>query len=348
MTLTMAERLDLRRALGRWPLLGALPALFFAAVLAVAPPMASATSRAAASKDPLPIPGAFRLAGSNGYTLYVLGLESREGHPGSVLIFAFAKGKGVSYRAPATVTETAIQADLGEVGEISVSFQRSNHATSVPCGKRTIRFDSGLYEGKIVFHGEEGYTSAEETSVPGNIDYFISGVCGDGVISETFVGGGPSRRPPGAALYVRNPGLGPELRVTKTRAGAAAWIEAGTREFTNGISIERYATLRVPSGAFKYDRRLRTATLRPPAPFAGSAHFDLGKKAGQRWSGSLVVDLPGRAGLPLTGPSLRATLSPYRSRLGSRPAGAQVSAGSLTSVSRMLLPEGSRKPESMP
>jgi hypothetical protein len=309
----MAERLGLRRALGRRLLLGVLPALCCTAVLALVPATTSAASqRAEAAKDPLPIPGAFRLSGSNGYTLYVIGLGSREGHPGSVLIFVFAKGKGVSYRAPATVTETAIQADLGELGEISVSFQRSNHATSVPCGKRTIRFDSGLYEGKIVFHGEEGYTSAEATSVPGNIDYFISGVCGDGVISESFVGGGPSRRPPGAALYVRNPGLGPELSVTKTRAGAAASIEAWTREFANGISIERYASLRVPSGAFKYDRRLRTAALRPPAPFAGSAHFDLGEKAGQRWSGNLTVDLPGRAGLPLTGPSLRAALSPYR------------------------------------
>jgi hypothetical protein len=304
----MAEWLRLRRGL----LLGVLPALFCAAVLAVAPATAAAASQGAvAANNPLPIPGAFRLTSSNGYTLYVIGMESREGNSGSVLIFASTKGKGVSYRAPAAVTETSIQADLGELGEISVSFQRTNQATSVPCGKKTIRFDSGVYEGKIVFKGEEGYTSAEATSVPGNIDYFLSAVCGEGVISETFVGGGPSRRPPGAALFVRNPGLGPQLSVTKTRAGAAASVDAWTREFTNGISIERYASLRVPSGAFTYDRRLRTATMRPPPPFAGSAHFNLGKKAGRRWSGSLTVDLPGRAGLPLTGPSLRATLSPY-------------------------------------
>jgi hypothetical protein len=302
----MAERLGL----GRRRLLLVLPALFCAAVLVIEPGTTSAASQSAA-KDPLPIPGAFRLAGSDGYTLYVIGVGSREGHSGSVLIFASAKGRGVSYRAPATVTETSIEADLGELGEISLSFQRTNRATSVPCGKRTIRFDSGHYEGKVIFNGEEGYTSAEATSVPGNIDFFLAGFCGEGVISETFFSGGPSRRPPGAVLYVRNPGLGPELRVTKARAGAAASIDAWTREFTSGISIERYASLRVPSGAFKYDHRLRTATLRPPTPFAGSAHFDLGKKAGRRWSGSLTVDLPGRAGLPLTGPLLRATLSPY-------------------------------------
>lgn len=66
----------------------------------------------------------------------------------------------------------------------------------------------------------------------------------------------------------------------------------------------------MPGGDFTYDRRLRTATVHPPAPFAGSARFDLGKKAGQRWGGDLTVDLPGRAGVPLTGPALRATLVP--------------------------------------
>ena len=66
----------------------------------------------------------------------------------------------------------------------------------------------------------------------------------------------------------------------------------------------------MPGADFTYDRHLRTATVSPPAPFAGSAHFDLGKKAGRRWSGDLTVDLPGRTATPLTGPTLRATLSP--------------------------------------
>lgn len=81
-------------------------------------------------------------------------------------------------------------------------------------------------------------------------------------------------------------------------------------EYSSGISIQRFTSQWVPGVAFRYDRRLRTATVRPPAPFAGSAKFDLGKKAGQRWSGDLTVDMPGRAGVPLTGPALRATLSP--------------------------------------
>ena len=256
------------------------------------------------AKGDLVVPGAFRLSASNGYTLSVIAAPARAGHPASLFIVASAKGNGAIYVVPATLTETSMQANLGALGEISVTFQRSNQPASVRCGERTIRFDSGQYQGKIDFHGEEGYTSVEATSAPGDTS-FLSGFC-----SEGFFGGGPGRRP-GAELFVRNPGLGPELSVRKKRPGAAAQITAWMTEYNNGISIERFASLQIPNKDFTYDqRRLRTATVRPPAPFAGSGHFDFGKKAGQRWSGDLTVDLPGRTGVSLIGPTLRAYLVP--------------------------------------
>ncbi len=252
------------------------------------------------------MPGAFRLPASNGYTLYVVSFPPYAKRPGGVMIFAFAKGRGVTYKAPADVTESSIQANLGELGEISVAFQRSNSAASVRCGEETIRFDSGSYQGTIAFHGEEGYTTVEATGAPGNFDLWLGAICGE---SRTFSEGG-SRRSRGASLFVRNPALGQEMSVTKRRPGAAAQIAAGISEYRNGISIERFTRLQMPGEGFTYDRRLRTASVQPPPPFAGSAQFDLRKKAGKRWSGDLTVDLPGRAGVPLTGTLLRATLVP--------------------------------------
>jgi hypothetical protein len=287
--------------------MGACVVLLCAVAVATGPALASSPVRAlVASNGPLPVPDAFRLAGSNGFTLEVIAFPPSAGESGSLLIFAYAKGEGVRYRAPATVTETSMQANLGALGEISVNFQRANQATTVPCGKRKIRFDSGQYEGKIDFHGEEGYTNVEATTAPGNVDYIASALCGGGFITE----GGSPRHSRGASLFVRNPALGPELSVEKKRPGAAAWITASDSEYSNGISIDRFASLRMPSRDFTYAPHLRTATVRPPVPFAGSARFDLAKKAGQRWSGDLTVDLPGRAGVPLTGPALRATLVP--------------------------------------
>lgn len=283
-----------------------LLALLCPTAMAAGPASASLPARAlVAPEGALLVPGAFRLAGSNGFTLDVIGVPPRAGHASSLVIFASAKGESVSYVAPATVTETSMQADLGELGEISVNFRRTNEAATVPCGKRTIRFDSGQYEGKIVFHGEEGYTNVEATTVPGNLDFIASAIC-----REIIFGSSQSGRPRGAALFVRNPALGPELSISKRRPGAAAQITAWDSEWNNGISIKRFATLRMPGRDFTYDPRLRTATVRPPAPFAGSARFDLAKKAGQRWSGDLTVDLPGRAAVPLVGPTLRATLIP--------------------------------------
>lgn len=242
---------------------------------------------------------------SNGYTLYVASFPAAGRSPGGVMVFAYKKGRSVTYRAPATVTETSIHADLKELGEISVTFRRSNRPTSVPCGKETIQFDSGQYEGKIEFHGEESYTTVEATSVPGNIEFWLGGLCGESVFEGSS--GGRQR---GAALYVRNPALGPEMAVSKRRPGAAAQIAAWVSEYRDGISIRRFASLRMPGERFTFDRHLRTAAVRPLAPFTGSARFDLHKKAGQRWSGDLAVDLPGRAGVVLTSPSLRAALVP--------------------------------------
>jgi hypothetical protein len=281
----------------------------FAALICVAAGSAVASSgpvRWAAAKGLLPVPGSFQLAASNGYNFIVAASPASKGRAGLVSIVVAGKNQGVTYNAPATVTETSIQADLGALGAISVTFQRSDMATTARCGREKIRFDSGSYEGKIEFHGEEGYTDVVATSAPGNIDYWLAGGCGAGFTSGSY--GNPRAR--GAELYVRNPGLGPQMSVSKSRPDAAARISVGVSEYTNGIAIERFTGLRMSAGSFIFDRRLRTATVRPPAPFTGAASFDRGKKAGQRWSGDLTVDMPGRAGVPLTGSALRATLVP--------------------------------------
>jgi hypothetical protein len=202
------------------------------------------------------------------------------------------------------VTETSIQANLGELGEISVTFHPSGQSTTArpKCGGKPVSFDSGYYEGKIDFHGEEGYTEVEATSVPGNIDFLLDVLCG-GISS-----GRGGLFMPGAELRIRNPQLGPEFSVVKNRPNAPARFEVGVSEYRGGISIERFTTLLMPAGAFRYDPRLQTAILRPPAPFAGTARFDRHRKASHRWGGDLTVDMPGRADVPLTGSELRATL----------------------------------------
>lgn len=278
----------------------ALATLIFSAVGPAVP-----QSKAVANGSLL-VPGSFDLAGSNGYEVSVAAVPARKGIAASVLVVVSGRYQGVIYTAPAAVTETSIQADLKGLGEIAVTFQRSGHPATAKCGRSEVRFDSGRYEGKVEFHGEEGYTDVMATSVPGSVDFWLASSCGG------FSSGGSdgNLRARGAELHVRNPGLGPQMSVYKSRPGAAAQISASISEFNEGISIERFMRLRMASRAFTFDRRLRTAALRPPAPFAGTAGFDRDKKAGQRWSGDLTVDMPGRSDVSLTGSALRATLVP--------------------------------------
>ena len=276
-------------------------------IVGVAPVPSVASTPAAfrsISLEPsLPAPGGFRLKASNGYSLIVLGIPARDGRPAAIELFVSRKHQGVSYLAPATVTETSIQASLGELGEISVTFHSSGQQTTArpKCGGNSVSFDSGHYEGKIDFHGEGGYTEVEATSAPGNIDFWLNIIC-------PGIGGGRGAFLPGAELHVRNPQLGPELTVVKNRPSAPVRLEVGVSEYINGISIERFTTMLMPAGTFRYDRRLQAATLHPPAPFAGTGRFIRSKKASKRWSGDLSVDMPGRADVPLTGSGLRAGL----------------------------------------
>jgi hypothetical protein len=264
---------------------------------------ASAAKSPPATEAPLLIPGAFRLPASNGYTLYVIAEPARAGRSASLLVYATAKNRGVRYSVPATVTETSMQADLGAMGRISVIFHPANQTETITCHKQVIPFAAGQWEGEIHFQGEEGYTSADATAAPGNFDYVRTELCG--VFYSGTPGGGPQ---PGAELFLRNPGLGARLAVSKPRPGAAAQIFASMSEYANGISVARYVSLRMPGKGFTFDRHLRTASVRAPTPFTGSARYVRDNKAGQRWSGNLTVDMPGRSGVALTGQTLRAYL----------------------------------------
>lgn len=257
-------------------------------------------------KRSLPAPLAFELPMSNGYTMDAFGLPGQGGHPASMLISISGPGRGVRYTAPATITETSMAADLGELGRIAVTFEPANEPTTVRCNRRSAyRYESGAYKGTIEFRGEEGYAEVEATSVPVDLRVFRQQICAEPPY------GGPGRSAHGGAeLEVRNPALGPELFAVKRPRDGQAQVFVAMGEYRDGVSIERFATVQMPTNDFRCDLRLRTATLRPPAPFFGIARFDRRKKAGQRWSGNLSVDLPGKSDVPLTAPALRATLRP--------------------------------------
>lgn len=256
-------------------------------------------------------PPGFTMRASNGYSMFVFGSAAYKGRPASLAIFVTGKSGGVIYSTPATVTETSIQANLGALGEIAVTFHSSGQARTErsSCGGKPVSFDSGYYEGTIDFHGEEGYTAVEATRAAGDLGFLLDIVCPG--ISGVTVGGAESSFFPGAELDVNWPGSRhlPHLKVVKNRPGARAHFEAGISEEHEGIAVARFIGAIAPAGTFEYDPLVKTATVHPPAPFSGTAQFHRNAKPANRWTGDLKVDLPGKADVKLTGSNTRAKLA---------------------------------------
>jgi protein-S-isoprenylcysteine O-methyltransferase Ste14 len=246
---------------------------------------------------PLGPPGAFELHGSNGYLVRVWGLLARHGGQGSALVLVRGRGGAVNYFAPATVTRTAIRARLGDLGEIDVDFNPSGRPMRERpvCGGEPVLFDAGSYEGTIDFTGEQGYTEVHATSVKGDLQFALDGVCGGPLRMRTS-------SLPGAELSIVHhvSGVGASLTAEKNGPRARSAFEASVAEERDGVGIERFVGIWAPSTAFDYDPLLRTAVVEPPPPFSGRATFRRNARPANRWSGHLTVDFPGRSGVSLT------------------------------------------------
>jgi hypothetical protein len=75
--------------------------------------------------------------------------------------------------------------------------------------------------------------------------------------------------------------------------------------------VIRIAVAKGAKGSFEVDDKHRTATVTPPPPFAGSAHYDGCVASRFGWRGSLSVSLPGRERISLVAPRFGGELTPH-------------------------------------
>lgn len=249
---------------------------------------------------------AFRVAAGNGYSIIGFAASQSADGRGEVVLFVARGNAYATYTAPATLTATKIEADLGRLGKISLDVTPSGNERTVqaPCGEpKKFAFEPWSYRGIFEFQGEQGYTEA--TAIPRDYTPFFSRLICSGVGSGEVGGAGL----PGARLRLRSRqgASGFSLQANKNRPAARVRFEVETHEKHGKISISRGVSLWTGAGAFSYDPLLRTATLNPPAPFSGQATFRREATAANRWTGNLTVDLPGRSDVPLVG--ARATLT---------------------------------------
>lgn len=251
------------------------------------------------------MPVGFTVKTSNGYSMLVVGLPAKMEQEASVIVNVTRGQAGAFYVAPATVADSSLIADLGDLGEISVQFNPSGELrTERPrCGGESVPFDSGYWEGRIEFHGEEGYTQVQATKASGSLQFVLDLLC-------PGISGGNGKLLPGAELdvEVRRARSAARLKVVKNAPERPAHFEASAYEVHNGIAIDRFTNLIAGADTFRYDPLLRTAVLRPPRPFSGSAQYRRPAKAANRWTGDLSLDFPGKSNVRLNASGFKVRL----------------------------------------
>lgn len=257
-------------------------------------------------EDRSPTVTGFHLRASNGFELLALAGTPPEGEEGWIGLFLMSgdRHSAVTYAAPATVTRRTIDVDLGKLGRISVVRVPTGGTKTVRlgCEPETKRVPAERYEGTVEFHGEEGFADVNAVSAP--LDPNPCGVVEEG-------GMPPGKILPGARLHAEKERVDEyefDFSAVQNRPGAKTEVGAEVEEHHEEMEIHRATWTWAGADLLRYDRRLRTATVGPPAPFFGHGSFRVRPRGRNLWSGNLAVDLPGRADVPLTGPGFLASL----------------------------------------
>jgi hypothetical protein len=280
--------------------------LLVAALLAAVLP---ATASAGASANIRRSPGtsaAFTLAGSNGYTLYfksekgLLSVTASQQQPTQPTIAAGGKlvpgrvGPATEsiYTASVSKDPSSISADLGSVGHVSLTFQPSGakKVTKVDFSGKTedcvgatkVVRRLGNFVGSVSFQAENGYTTAEATSVPGTVGTSPMRSC-------TTI---PKHAPEEETLPERPTFLavGGEAAFFASRdSGATRFTAFESEDLGDGILVFRTATAIGKPDLFPFDPSGLRASVRPPAPFSGTGVYRDTRAGSRTWSGDLSV-----------------------------------------------------------
>ena len=217
-----------------------------------------------------------------------------------------ARGKELAYYI-ATIRRDPggrIDAKIGRFGRVDVDFIRDSSRALPAAGcKGAGTVERGRFVGLVTFRGGRGFSRARRRSVVGTVTRRTAGTCPDL---------GPSRgsleqsRPGGASRFVyllsggrsSNEGL-EAFRLMRggKHPKKASYFRAYASSKEGGLDVLSSASVEVPSLAPFVVPSAATppeeATLRPPAPFTGSATFRLLAPTHASWTGDLAAPLPG-------------------------------------------------------
>lgn len=171
-----------------------------------------------------------------------------------------------------------------------------------------------MFEGTFDFTGENGYVHIEADHAEGSFQVYPEPKnCPQRRLARRAVPYHPSYSDEGATLHARagSRAKGRMREVIASDEGRhgphRVAIYATLAEKREGMTVARGVQLTAKSGAFRWNLEKGTATLRPPAPFTGSATFTRHGHGGHgAWKGSLGMPIFGGESVDLAGVEFRA------------------------------------------
>jgi len=239
------------------------------------------------------------------YLVYV----EMEGPGNKLALTVVRHGASADYRTEPHFEGRSVRARFGRLGSLDFDFTPSPGKVR-RCG--TIVQAQGIFTGDFEFTGEHRYIHFDIHRIGG--ERITAGSCSSSDRAS-------SRRPRpafaaakkrGVTLQARTPGPWPLDTLTATGEWGLQGFEGGVAGFRwergEGMEVIRGAQIGIGRNRFRWDVDAGTATLRPRAPFTGSATFTRRPGTKPRWSGSLRVPILGGRPLSLAGPRFQAHL----------------------------------------
>jgi hypothetical protein len=264
-----------------------------------------------------------QLRATNGYRLSLSVVNRRAG-----VTFERTTGHGdaqfVDYRVRRRMPPGPdLHFRLGAKGEFDLRFvPRKTKEEEYPrCKGGPEIVERGRFVGTIRFRGRRGFTEVDAHKTNGIVSRTPPQTCrrhkAAGVETLGISEGEASAVPEGTLeLIAGTGGSGPHFNAFRfDKPGFPEPLfqsfDASIYRREPGLTVTSLATVHGTAGDFvspEPSEPLSAATVSPPAPFSGSAAFEMASARQAEWSGDLAVEIPGYGRVPLTGPKIAAGL----------------------------------------
>lgn len=255
-------------------------------------------------------PPAAKVAGTNGFTVYVFPTSRYNRRSNSVSLMARRGAAWTVYSATGKVSRNSMRVALKGFGSVDLRFDPSGRSRLIEqvggCGLR-LPTRVGTFRGEISFEGERSYTKVQVVRARSTAPPETIAACTG---AQQPVPGSGARLSAGSNLRAASPGYSVFKGARDAPVGAVASMNNQERN----PNIFRVVAKLAPSAAFTYSRD--AAAVEPGPPFSGRAGYAVSGICRETTTatGTLRVQFPGLRSISLLGPDYRVTLADFTYR----------------------------------